>query len=177
MTTNEIADIIITSLSERSFPVFLTTFSGMGFSEADVFGINNGGYMYEFEIKRSRKDFFADFKNKDHKHKNLAKANAIYVYNEWKNGKRTGNNINRILIPNRFFFVCESGLINPDEVPNYAGLIYVEEKPRCYSEIKSAKLIHRIKADKDIYCRCASILSQRIIYGCSYYTYKHSEAK
>jgi hypothetical protein len=171
MTTNEIADVIIKELSSRSFPIFLTTFCGRGIAEADVFGINKNGYMYEFEIKRSRSDFLCEFKNKDRKHRNLSERKSVYVYDEWDKGKRTGNKIESIIIPNRYFFVCEPGLINIGEIPEYAGLIHVEKTE--FREVKTAPLLHKNKANCAIYERVATILSQRIIFGCSYYTYKN----
>jgi hypothetical protein len=173
MTTNEIYDVIITSLTQRQFPIFLTTFAGCGFQEADVLGINKNGYIYEFEVKRSRADFFAEFRNKEHKHRLLKDRKAIHVYDEWKNGKKTGNSYERILIPNRYYFVCEDGLIAPNEVPEYAGLLYIEKG--CLLEKKPAKLLHKNKANTEIYERVATVLSQRIIYGCSYYSYKHKQ--
>jgi len=171
LTTNEITDIIIKNLAERSFPIFLPKFYAAGFDEVDVFAISSSGYMYEFEIKRSRSDFLADFKNKSHKHQKLLNGEAIYIYDEWKRGYKTGGEITRIIIPNRFFFVCEINMIKPEELPDYCGLVYIEKEN--FIEVKPAKLIHRIKADEKIYKRIASVLSQRIIFGCSYYTYKH----
>ena len=173
MTTNDIADIIIKDLCRRSFPVFLTTFQGVGMDEADVLGINRNGYMYEFEIKRSRSDFRAEFKNKEHKHEKLRNRNAVKVYDEWKNGKRTGKKYECIIIPNRYYFVCPIGLIKLDEVPNHAGLIYADKSLyESMSEVKRAPFLHRSKANQQIYARAATILSQRIIYGCSYYTHQ-----
>ena len=40
MTTDQIADILIQNMMERSFKAFLTTFQGAGMDEADVLGIN-----------------------------------------------------------------------------------------------------------------------------------------
>jgi hypothetical protein len=171
MTTNQIADIIIRHLSEKSFPIFLTTYSGRGFSEADVLGISKNGIVYEFEIKRSRADFLGEFKNKEYKHRKLANKDAIAIYNEWKKGRRTDNKIEFIQIPNRYYFVCQKGLIYTNELPEYCGLIYVS-KPYNYIEIKQAPLLHHFKANEDMYRNIASTLSQRIIYGCSYYTFK-----
>ena len=91
MTTNEIADVILRNLCEKSYPVFLTTFAGVSLYEADVFAINKNGYMTEFEIKRSRADFLNDFKNKPGKHKRLKERTAIHIRDEWVGGKRTGN--------------------------------------------------------------------------------------
>ena len=176
MTTNEIADVIIRNLSERHFPVFLTTFSGGGFSEADVLGINSNGYMYEFEIKRSRSDYLAEFKNKEHKHKLLSERSAVKKYNVYIKGKKTEKLTTHILIPNKYFFVCEKHLISPREIPEYCGLIYIDknrEKKDQFLEIVSAPLLHREKANERIYQRVATILSQRIIYGCSFYTHIH----
>jgi hypothetical protein len=168
MSTNEIADIIIKNLRERQFPIFLTSFAGRGFSEADVLGINRNGYIYEYEIKRSRSDFFADFKNKTYKHRNLKDRNATHTYDAWKNGKRTGDTYELILIPNRFFYVCEKGLISINEVPEYAGLIYVQPNGSM-DEMVMAKQLHKNKANVSVYQRVAEIMCQRSVYGCSYY--------
>jgi hypothetical protein len=170
LTANEISDVILESMSKRSFSAFLTSFSGQGFYEADVFGINNNGYMYEYEIKRSRGDFLADFKNKTHKHNLLKDGISFKIYDEWKKGRKTGNKEKHVLIPNRFFFACEPGLIDPSELPEYCGLVYIKDGELI--DIKNAKLIHKEKANQRIYKRIASALSQRMIYGCSYYTYK-----
>ena len=175
METNDIADIIIKDLSRRAFSIFLTSFQGQGIDEADVFGINRNGYMYEFEIKRSRSDFKAEFKNKTFKHEKLRTRNAVHVYDEWKNGKRTGETYECVYIANRYFFVCPAGLIKPEEIPEYAGLIYVDKQWSCPKEMKPAKLLHRNKANTRIYKRVATILSQRIIFGCSYYTYQNKQ--
>lgn len=178
MTTNEIADVIINNLSSRSFPIFLTTFSSCGFDEADVLGINNIGYIYEFEIKRSRNDFLAEFKNKNYKHKKLKEKSATKTYNIYVKGKRTDDTITHIIIPNRYYFACEKHLISLREIPEYCGLIYIDNKKPVeekYMEIKSAPLLHRNKANEIIYKRIANILSQRIIFGCSYYTHRHKK--
>jgi len=173
MTANEISDVIIRNMADKQFPIFLTTFAGIGISEADVFGINRNGYMYEYEIKRSRGDFFNEFRNKDDKHRRLKKRDAIHIYDEWKYGKRTGCTYEAILIPNRYFFACEPGLIKAEEVPEYSGLVYIDKIG--ITEQKCAPLLHKHKANQAIYERVANVLSQRIIYGCSFYTFKHNQ--
>lgn len=47
--------------------------------------------------------------------------------------------------PNYFFYVCPTGLINPEEIPPYAGLIYVEGEEVTY--IVDAPRLHRHKPD------------------------------
>ena len=172
MKTNEIADIVIKSLLRRGFPIFLTSYEGQGIWEADVFGVNRNGYTYEYEIKRSRADFKAEFRNKKAKHERFAARRSTRMYDEWKNGKRTGDKYELIIMPNRYFFICPDGLIKPEEVPEYAGLIYADH--RYYDsmvEVKKAPLLHRNKANSRVYERVATILSMRTIFGSSYMTY------
>lgn len=159
MTADEISNIIIQDLVDRQFPIYVKTFFGCSIIEADVFGINNNGYMSEYEVKRSRSDFFADFKKED-KHRRLSQRNTIHVYDEWKKGNKTGNTYERILIPNRFYYACESGLINVSEIPEYAGLVYIDNG-KCI-EIKPAPLLHRIKIIEKMKNSIAGLFSDKI---------------
>jgi hypothetical protein len=165
MNTNEIAQVILRDLAGRLFPIFLTTFSHRGMSEADVFGINKTGYICEFEIKRSRSDYLADFKNKEHKHKKLSTRESIHIIPTYKFGKKTIETSDIILIPNRFSYACESGLISKDEVPEYSGLYYVDKYG--IKAIKYPPLLHKTKATSDIYEHVAHTLSYRMVFGCS----------
>lgn len=96
-----------------------------GSNECDVFRINESDFVFEYEIKISRSDFFADFK-KEKKHERLRIA---------------ADNT-----PNRFFYVCPENLIKVEEVPVYAGLIYFSDPS--FIIMKSAKLIHKNKFTK-----------------------------
>lgn len=78
--------------------------------ESDVWIMTKSGLCYEFEIKISRGDFFNDFKNKAKKHSFLGARNRKYL-----NG-----------IPNYFYYVVPKDLISIEEVPDYAGLIYID---------------------------------------------------
>jgi len=127
LSTNKIVDIIFRYLSEKQYYVYLTTYSAPGMAEADVFAISKSGIMIEFEIKRSKNDFFNEFKNKGYKHRNLKERKSLYIYDEWKNGKKTGNKIERILIPNKYSFVCIENLLSLSNIPEYAGLYYISK--------------------------------------------------
>ena len=175
MTAEEIADVIIVSLAERQFPIYLKKFDGGGMAEADVFGVNRNGYMYEYEIKRSCSDFKADFKNKQYKHLNLSSGKCAHNYDEWKNGKRTGRKLHRIDTANRFYFACEPGLLTKEDIPDYAGLVYIENGK--LREIKSAPFIHKEKANDYIYARIATILCERCTWGMAYMTFKNKEKR
>src|SRR5690606_2196554 len=69
----------------------------------------------------------------------------------WKYEKKPSTRIKIIKpyehAPNRFYFACPKGLIKPEEVPDYAGLIYVPEEfmsQPCY-EVKKAPFLHKVK--------------------------------
>src|SRR5690606_851431 len=80
--------------------------------EMDLLGIRRSGYVDEIEIKLDRADFKADFKKRvpsnprchGLKHDVLAAGDGL---------------------PNYFAFAVPEGLVEPGEVPDYAGLYYV----------------------------------------------------
>ncbi|MCA8829413.1 hypothetical protein [Hymenobacter pini] len=72
--------------------------------EADVLVLRKTGYVAEYEVKVSRADFKADFRK-------LSKHDFLKAGHQW--------------CANEFWFACEEGLIQLDEVPEYAGLIYI----------------------------------------------------
>jgi len=96
--------------------------------ESDILFLSKSGYWTEIEIKVSRSDFKADLKNKVGKHWLLSDPD-----NKLK--------------PNQFFYAAPRGLIHPDEVPEYAGLLTVSD--RCFGADmqKPAPWLHRRKID------------------------------
>jgi hypothetical protein len=102
--------------------------------ESDALKITKSNYSYEFEIKISRSDFKNDFKHKKNKH--------IILENK--------EDVNK---PNYFYYVVPTDLIKVDEIPDYAGLIYVKgvvfgTNIRYYfTEIKKAPKLHKEKID------------------------------
>lgn len=89
--------------------------------ECDFWCLSSAGYAKEIEIKISRSDFKADFK-KERKHLLLSSAKSS---------------------PNKFFYACPTGLLNLDEIPSYAGLIYFDGATATI--IKEAPYIHKTK--------------------------------
>lgn len=101
--------------------------------ESDVVKFTKSGYVYEFEIKISKADFKNDFKNKKNKH-------AILENSETGNEKK----------PNYFYYVVPKDMITVEDVPEYAGLIYVipySEKRFGFLEVKKAPILHKTKFD------------------------------
>lgn len=94
--------------------------------ESDFAACTRSGYWHEVEVKVSRADFFKDFKKKE-KHDILA-------------GRTEG------LRPNYFAYAVPEGLIKPEEVPEYAGLIYIpEDNPYYFSSGKGTPQLHKVK--------------------------------
>lgn len=121
--------------------------------EQDFLEITKAGFAYEYEIKVSRSDYLADFKKvvveswqqcsrmekgPVYKHKVLAGEQPREVEMSW------GNRV-LLKVPKRFFFVVPEGMVSPDEVPDYAGLIYAVRVPRV-----KTMMLRRIKQARSI---------------------------
>jgi hypothetical protein len=121
--------------------------------ESDFFCMSSSGYTIEVEVKISKSDFKADFK-KRLKHKYLASATKGLV------AVNMGSMQNLSMVefkipntPNKFYYCCPEGLISKDDIPEYAGLLYLKDEKvneNYYSsivEIKPAKFLHKNKPD------------------------------
>lgn len=99
--------------------------------ESDYVAITKSNIAYECEIKISRGDFFND-KKKELKHLIMEGLNTDYVK------------------PNYFYYVVPEGMITAEEVPDYAGLIYVVDGHNGFTflkTVKSAPTLHKDKVD------------------------------
>lgn len=96
--------------------------------ESDILFLSKSGYWTEIEIKVSRTDFKADIKNKGEKHRLLSDKNNF-------------------IKPNQFFYAVPEGLINADEIPDYAGLLTVNESFFGVNVKKPAPWLHHHKID------------------------------
>jgi hypothetical protein len=95
--------------------------------ESDFIAIDSKGSIFEYEIKLNTGDFKADFKKRKHT-----------IFMNTVGSKRAP------YTPNYFYFVCPSGVIDPKQVPSYAGLIYVDNKSNC-KIVKKPRRIHNEK--------------------------------
>jgi len=85
--------------------------------ECDVLSVSYNDTVTEYEIKRTRADFKADFNKKD---KHFSTSNGYGA--------------------NYFYYVCPVGLIKPGELPEYAGLVYCNNKGGYIA--KKAPILH-----------------------------------
>ena len=138
--------------------------------ESDKLIWTKSGYIYEFEIKISRSDFKNDFKHKKEKHIVLASTIArdkakeiqmsLFEQKEQENRhwsremlERRYGDIDAMVkgkrMPNYFYYAVPTGMLEPDEVPPYAGLIYIDSEYRyvkqSYRIVKEAPQLHKTK--------------------------------
>lgn len=130
--------------------------------ESDALYITKSGYAYEFEIKISRSDFKNDFKHKAKKHQ-ILESSDVGITNR----------------PNYFFYVVPEGMVKVEEVPEYAGLIYVIPHFRpsdgtiyrySFNVVKEAKKLHKTKVDEE-----ALSLKEKFYYNYSTWKYKYEK--
>lgn len=118
-------------------------------NECDALLVLKSGYTHEVEMKLSRSDFRADFKKTNWWHqvpddRSWASEGSLRPVEENKHVLlERGQGF-----PNRFSFLVPEGLVTPDEVPPYAGLMYFTRNEGEYGRIRverQAKLLHKTK--------------------------------
>jgi len=85
--------------------------------ESDFVSVTKNLMVHEFEIKISKSDFKADAK----KEKSALMIDPVKIYYPDLPRHRIEVTVRR---PNYFYYVVPQGMITPEEVPDYAGLIY-----------------------------------------------------
>jgi hypothetical protein len=138
-------------LYEKQHSPITTRFTGYGLAECDVISISKANYIYEYEIKISRADYKKDFIKEKHSqmirenHTKIVKGEMMY------------------LSPNYFNFITPRGLISLEEVPEYAGLIYINED-LTFDIIKKPLLLHKTKASPQFIRKLAHNLSCKLVF-------------
>mgnify|MGYP003451401513 CR=1 FL=1 len=128
-----------------------------GFYEMDVFRLTPSGFVTEYEIKTSRADLKNDFKKSRFVQINPKDPNdklEIFKHEEIEKGSHKAN---------KFIFVVPDGLVKPEEIPKYCGLIYFK-KTKTYKEFKVvqiAKFLHKNKFEESGFKDLCKSLSWR----------------
>jgi hypothetical protein len=137
--------------------------------ESDKLLWTKAGYIYEFEIKISRADYRNDFKHKGEKHLILSSTIArerqqaiqqdLFEQKKKEHPYWSDNDIQRVYgdteriikgrkMPNYFYYAVPEGMIQPEEVPPYAGLVWMAKEYRYCGGIiikKKAPMLHKTK--------------------------------
>ena len=124
--------------------------------EADLVILNRNNYVFELEIKMSRADFKVEFKNKPEKHAMLANRTSM-VKRAGKNGQWAYESTH---MPNRYYLACPPGLLDLEEIPEYAGLIEVTHTGYI-KVIKKAPQLHTNKCDQELMIRMLKSITTR----------------
>ena len=127
--------------------------------EADLLSLTKAGYIHEYEIKISRSDFMADSKKVD-KHQALKNGwrdlveYETFRLEQYRQHPRvykpeflknlTPEDKHRMSRPNYFWYVCPTDLIRAEDVPEHAGLMYVNNRDwHAASVVKPAPKLHK----------------------------------
>lgn len=122
--------------------------------ELDVVSINKNNFLTEYEVKISRSDFKADAKKKK------------WIYYTDKN--------HWFKCANYFYYVCPKDLIKVEEIPSFAGLIYVDAGE--IITVKKAPRLHKEKHDRaKILSKFCRVMSERKYLGSCRMTYENSK--
>ena len=137
--------------------------------ESDKLLWTKSGYIYEFEIKISRQDFRNDFRHKMEKHLILSHAvgspeaekyeqqlieQNLRDHPTWPKEQvryrySVANVVKNKRMPNYFYYAVPEGMVTPDEVPDYAGLLYIHPDykhiAQSFTVKRKAPQLHRMK--------------------------------
>ena len=138
MTSKEITAIIADRYGSKDI-VIENYFHN--YFEADCLRLTSNNQLIEYEIKISLPDFKADLKKERY---------GKVKHTEIKEGRHV----------NRFFFVCPKGLIAIEDVPKYAGLVYVTNDT--WKIVKNAPLLHNNSVSESFYKILATKLYWRL---------------
>jgi hypothetical protein len=147
-------------LYEKQHSPITTRFTGYGLAECDVISISKSNYIYEYEIKVSRSDFKADFNKEKHKLMLERKCTKTKMIKE--NNQKVKDTL--YLTCNYFNFVVPAGLVTIEEVPDYAGLIYIDEDFN-FKIIKKAPLLHKEKASYNFIRKLSHNLTCKLVFN------------
>lgn len=151
MTAKFINEVLFAGLDKFRYPITNVYLYGW---ESDFFAIQTSkkrDKAYEFEIKVTRQDFRKEHKFKVEKHRVLSQhKNTIIVHRGLEHKARHGIGpccsfhyiAKNVAMPNRLYYVCPTGIIPHEEVPEYAGLIEVGDDGKM-KYVKKAPDLHK----------------------------------
>jgi len=136
-------------------------FTAPNWFECDVARVTSAGFWTEFEVKVSRSDFRADFKKEGGYYPGDGQG-----YN--RHNKHEAMKCGSCVAPNYFYFVCPEGLLSVEDMPDYAGLIFVTGSNSWHplEVVKKAPRIHKNKVD-------GSFVNEMMRIGANRYLWKH----
>jgi hypothetical protein len=133
--------------------------------ESDLVRVTKSGYAIEYEIKLSRSDFKADFKKSKLKYEGFEDRQVQY----------STKTKHELLVegfgPTEFYYAFPRGLIDHDQVPEWAGIIEVYEWPSNLYQCGYRTIINCIRKAKRLNKKPLSDSKLKDIYVSCYYRY------
>jgi len=128
-------------------------FTPVGWYECDIFAITKAGLFHELEIKLTVADFKADAKK--HDRSPYRWTNGHYTKCDISQSKHERLASHDVEGPSRFYFVVPEGLIEAKDVPEWAGLRFLEQTTggEWYDglhTVKKAPLLHKQKVGQPV---------------------------
>ncbi len=151
---------------------FINNFTPVEWWENDVIRITPAGYWYEYEVKLSMSDFRADKRKKQNVLKDFPyPGTSGKTYRSWTNEMEFKH---KLLAgdsgrgPKQFWFVCPDEVIQPEQVPEWAGLMWAskDEYGRMWAICKRQAPNRKTKKQSD------KIVERIQFRGFKRYTYK-----
>jgi hypothetical protein len=147
LVSKDIEAGLVMNLYQKGHSPISTHATIQGLQECDVISISKSDFIYEYEVKISRSDFKADFKKPKH---NLITEKKFMIETFYK-------------VPNYFYFVVPENLVTIEEVPEYAGLMYLTENGD-FNVIKKAPIIHKTKASNEFIRALSHQLTCKLVF-------------
>lgn len=143
--------------NHQRFNVLLPNYTPLGWWECDLFGVTRSGYFHEFEIKVTRADFRKDAAKKRRDSWQWVGAERQTIAGKLKHSQIKSENG-----PARFWYVLPEGLIELEEVPEWAGFQVICEKFGGHVRIvRQAPQLHRTKIRDSILRHSLSVCYYR----------------
>lgn len=178
LKTNEIKNTLMKSLYD-SKSLITDNFVGCGLGECDILRITGADLVYEYEIKVSRADFKAEMRNKTKKHEVLRGKHKTdpHTWNYPGGGTDTEEVLQErwgsVGRPNYFFYAVPENMLKVEEIPDFAGLIYISDSE--VKIIKKAPKLHSFKATYKLIRKVCNALTAKNIFGSSFMTWRNKE--
>jgi hypothetical protein len=157
MTASQINNGLYWLLARQSYQIQIPNYTPLRWWESDHYAVTKAGFAVEFEIKTSVADFKADATKQRDGAAMKTVGSWVYIRDEHGNimyhaGEKKHDQLASRSIhgPSRFYFVCPEGLLQVEDMPEWAGLIWAYDRPTngypACCEQKSAPKLHREKA-------------------------------
>lgn len=152
MNERSIQNKLWVRLRTMGHSLIVPNYTPLDWYECDVFSITKAGFMVEHEIKLSASDFRAD----------AAKARERFERKpggQWFDRTTIVEKKHDLLAakspngPSRFWYVMREGLVSITEVPDWAGVIYLEAKRgymRTFWVERDAPKLHSVKVRESV---------------------------